>query len=446
MTAQNTLFGPEAITLSAFNQRIASVVNSTPSLQRQWVIAETSDVRVARGHCYLELVEKDDAGNTVARMGAVIWASVYQRIAGEFKAVTGQDFATGMKVMVCMTFNFHPQYGNKAVISAINPEFTMGDMARKRKEIIDALTREGVVDNNKALPLTAVPQRIAVISAAGAAGYGDFINQLNANAYGLKFYSVLYEAAMQGANTVPSVLDALDNVEHNARHFDCVVIIRGGGASSELNSFDDLTLARRVATFPLKVVVGIGHERDTTVLDYVAGVRVKTPTAAAEFLIGRGADALAHLEQLRNDIVSLVRDTLSLEREHLSRYASLIPATAQRITDTARLRLDGYMLAIPQAVATHVNAQNTRLDHITQLVTTTASQALLTAHMQLQALNDKVTLLSPRNILNRGYSLTTMGGKFVTSATQLNAGDVITTHFKDGAALTRVGTIKLNNK
>ncbi len=446
MAEQDTLFGPEAITLSAFNKRIADVVNSAPSLQRQWVIAETSDVRLSRGHCYLELIEKDEAGNTVARMGAVIWANAYGKIAGDFKAITGQDFATGMKVMVCMTFNFHPQYGNKAVIGAINPEFTMGDMARKRKEIIDTLTREGVINNNKLLPLTAVPQRIAVISAAGAAGYGDFMNQLASNAYGLKFYTVLYEAAMQGANTAPSVMAALDRVEQSAQHFDCVVIIRGGGASSDLNSFDDLALARRVATFPLTVIVGIGHERDTTVLDDVAGVRVKTPTAAAEFLIGRGTDALAHLEQLRNDIVSNVRDILAHEREHLSRYGSLIPATAQRLVDTARTRLDSHVRAIPQAIATHLNAQNTRLDHITQLVTTTATQALLTATMQLQALDDKVALLSPRNILNRGYSLTTLGGKFITSATQLKAGDVITTHFKDGAASTQVGTIKLNKQ
>lgn len=442
MDDKQALLGPEPISLSAFNQRVADTVNRQPSLQRQWVVAETADVRVARGHCYLELIEKDPADNIVARMGAVIWASAYAKIAAQFKAVTGQDFAAGMKVMVCMTFNFHIQYGNKAVIGDVNPEYTIGDMARKRKEIIDRLTREGIINANKQVAMALVPQRIAVISSAGAAGYGDFMNQLENNSYSLKFYTHLFEATMQGNNTVPTVLAALQRVANNRNNFDCVVIIRGGGATSELNSFDNYDLARAVALFPLPVVVGIGHERDITVLDDVAGVRVKTPTAAAEFLIGKGCDALAHLDELRNLVVNNVRDIVSREREHLSYYGSLIPATAQRLVATARTRLENYVLAIPQAVTTHINASRTLLAHDAELMRSAVTQALATAHLQLTALADKVLLLSPRNILNRGYSLTTVDGKFVTSVDQLQPGDNITTHFKDGAVSTQVQTIK----
>ena len=198
MPTDQSLFSntPQAITLSALNNRIADAVNADPGLHRQWVTAETSDVRVSRGHCYLELIEKDDQERTVARLSAIIWASAFAGIAARFKAVTGQDFASGMKVMVCVTVNFHPQFGLKAVIGDIIPEFTLGDMARQRQEIIKRLTVEGIIDRNKQLPWTLVPQRIAVISSETAAGYGDFMNQLENNAYGLKFYTHLFTAVL----------------------------------------------------------------------------------------------------------------------------------------------------------------------------------------------------------------------------------------------------------
>lgn len=435
MPGQQDLFANEqrpSVKLSEFNARIAQAVNADPLLHRQWVVAETSDVRVSRGHCYLELIERDEQERTVARLGAVIWASTYYALAAKFKDATGQDFANGMKVMVCITVNFHGQYGMKAVIGDIDPNYTLGDMARLRKEIIDRLTREQIIDRNKQLPWDIVPQRIAIISSATAAGYGDFMNQLEGNAYGLKFYTHLFTAVLQGNNTVPSVLDALRQVEQHKEHFDCLVVIRGGGASSELNSFDNYDLARTIALFPIPVIVGIGHERDVTVLDYVAAMRVKTPTAAAEFLIGRGVDALARLDELRNLVVNNAREIVSREREHMSYYSSIIPATAQRIVSTAGTRLDNFLSAIPQAVNTLINAQSTRLDHTTEVMKTAVNQSLLTAQMQLQALDDKVALLSPRNILNRGYSLTMCNGKYITSSTQLNPGDVVTTHLKQG--------------
>lgn len=423
---------PKGITLSELNARICDAVNRAPMLQRQWVVAETVDVRVSRGHCYLELIEKDDQERTVARMGAVIWASAYTGLAAKFKNATGQDFATGMKVLVCVTVNYHVQYGMKVVIGDIDPNYTLGDMARRRQEIIAQLTQEGIIDSNKQLPLTTVPQRIAVISSATAAGYGDFMNQLENNAYGLKFYTHLFPAIMQGNDTVPSVLKAIERAQANADNLDCLVIIRGGGATSELNSFDNYDLARAVALFPIPVIVGIGHERDTTVLDDVAGVRVKTPTAAAEFLIGRGTDALARLEEVRNLVVNNAREMLSREREHLSYFGSFIPATAQRIVSTARTRLDNYLNIIPQATKTLLAAQTTHLDHTSEVMKTAVRQAMLTAQMQLQGLDDKVTLLSPRNILKRGYSITMCNGKYISDASQLKPGDVVTTHLKDG--------------
>ncbi len=281
-----------ALSLSQLNRRVADALSMAP-LQNVWVVAELSDLRISHGHCYVELMEKDaDTGTVTARLRAVMWASVFPRLNAEFMAGTGRRLESGLKVMVCGTVSYHAAYGISFVISAIDPSYTMGEAERRRREIIDRLTKEGVLDLNRSLEWPDVPSRIAIISARGAAGYGDFIHQLFTNASHLRFSTTLFEAMMQGDRTSPSVIAALEEIAMRADDFDCVVIIRGGGATSDLLAFDDYALANNVAQFPLPVVIGIGHERDITVLDYVANMRVKTPTAAAEWLIARGDTAL----------------------------------------------------------------------------------------------------------------------------------------------------------
>ncbi|MBQ7689601.1 MAG: exodeoxyribonuclease VII large subunit [Muribaculaceae bacterium] len=433
----------QSLTLTAFNARIKDTLNTRRDLQHQWVQAETSDVQLRRGHCYMELIEKHpDTGATRARISAVVWANVFNGLNARFKRVTGQDFATGMKVLVCVTATFHEQYGLKVVVSDINPEFTLGDMARQRQEIIDRLTREGIIEKNRQLPWPLVPQRIAVVSAPGAAGYGDFMNQLANNAYGLQFYTCLFAATMQGVNTVPSVLSALYRIKSHINKFDCVVVIRGGGSPIDLNSFDNYDLAANIAQFPIPVIVGIGHERDVTVLDYVAAVRVKTPTAAAELLIQRGCEALSHLNDLCNAIVSSVRDQLAHSREQLAYFTSLIPAAARRVLDTSRLRIEGFATTIPLTAASRLTAERTRLQHHSERIGEAVTQHLLRQHMRIDALTDKVMLLSPRNILNRGYSLTMLNGKYITSTDQLTPGDTITVHLRQGKARATVTELK----
>ena len=353
------------LTLLELNHLVRQTAELTLS-NEYWVEAELSECRESRGHCYMELIEQDpDKGDTVARVQAVMWAGAYNRLAAQFQKVTGQAFASGMKVMVCVTATFHQIFGMKLVINDINPEFTLGDMQRQRQEILDRLKREGIIDMNKTLTWPRAPQRIAVVSASGAAGYGDFINQLNNNAYHLPFYTCLFTAAMQGANTVPSVLQALDRINSHIDLFDCVVVIRGGGSTSDLNSFDNYDLAAAIAQFPIPVIVGIGHERDVTVLDYVAAMRVKTPTAAAEWLIQRGSAELAHITELGNTIVAAVRETLGHSREQLTYYTSLIPATARRLIDTSKLRLDHYSERILETVDQHLLRQHTPLETLT---------------------------------------------------------------------------------
>ncbi len=430
----NNLFDtPTAIKLSQYNARIKHAVAYAPDLQGQWVLAETSDVAVRRGHCYLELVEKDpNSGMTVARVGAVIWANTFASLSARFQSVTGNSFGTGMKVMVRVNANFHEQYGLKLIITDINPEFTLGDMERQRREILNRLANEGLIERNRRLPWPDVPQRIAVISAAGAAGYGDFTDQLANNPYGLQYYTCLFQAMMQGVNTVPSVLSALDRIEQVIDLFDCVVIIRGGGSTTDLNSFDNYDLARRIAEFAIPVIVGIGHERDVTVLDYVAAMRVKTPTAAAEWLIGRGTDALVHLAELRTTVVSTARDMVSRYREQLVYYNSLIPSAARRIVDTSRLRLSHLASTIPQVASNRLSGERTRLSHHLDTIQATLAIQLERQRQHLVALTDKVTLLSPDNTLSRGYALVSCDGKVVTDASQLRAGNHITVRLRDG--------------
>ena len=424
---------PQGMTLSEFNARIERQVNGVPSLQNQWVIAETSDLRLNRsGHCYTELIEKDDRGTTIAKIGAAIWAGTYRDLYNKFLRSTGQVLATGMKVMVKVTVNFHSLYGMKVVINDIDPNYTLGDMARQRQEIINRLTAEGIIDLNKELPWPEVPQRIAIISAEGAAGYGDFMNQLTGNPYGLQFYTCLFNAVMQGAQTVPTVMAAMDRINRHIDLFDCVVIIRGGGATSELNSFDNYDLASYVANFPIPVIVGIGHERDVTVLDYVAALRVKTPTAAAETLIQRGTTALAHLDELQDAVVTAVRDTVGQAREHLAFFTTMIPAAARHLIDTNRIRLGNHAKNIPFAAQGLIVNQRTRLERAVERMGDAASRALQREQQRLVALGDKATLLSPVNTLQRGYSLVRLGDKCVTAADQLHSGDQITVQFATG--------------
>ena len=428
---QGTSKSPNTITLQEFNNRIKRLL-ADPSVMNCWVVAETTDVRINQ-HCYLQLLEKNPkTGATVAKIKAIIWGSQFRFLTARFKQVTGRDIGNDMKIMVCLSVNYSPQYGLTVVINDINPEFTLGDMERQRQEILNRLNQEGIIGQNKTVPVPPVLQRIAIVSAAGAAGYGDFMKQLTDNKYGVCFYPCLFQATMQGVKTVPTVLAALDKVEQNQHLFDCVVIIRGGGGTEELNSFDNYDLARRVATFPLPVIVGIGHERDITVLDYVAGIRVKTPTAAAEHIILQAANALAHIGDLSNQVVSIARDYIARAKEQLSYYAGNLPIMAQRIIDTNTLRLQNFIQNIPLHVQRRIESENAQLARQKDAIKNAVAQVKMKETMRLEALGDKIELLSPRKVMARGYTLTTCEGKIMTDAAQLDAGKLVTIHFRDG--------------
>lgn len=421
-----------ALTLLEFNRRVARLMQHE-SVQRCWIVAETSDVRVSGGHCYLELVQKDpDRGTTVARSRAVIWANRYAYLRHSFESETGQAFGSGLKVMVEVSVNFHEQYGYSLLISAINPTYTIGDMARQRLEILRRLKEEGIIDMNRQLPWPEVAQRVAVVSAAGAAGYGDFVDQLHRNSSGIKFYTCLFPAVMQGVNTVPSIIAALERINAHADLFDCVVIIRGGGTTSELNAFDNYDLAVHVANFPLPVISGIGHDRDNTVLDAVASVRVKTPTAAAAWLIDRAEGALSTLNALSDAVVEVARQMLTASRQQLAYFSSTIPLQAQNIVVRHRARLQSFAGAIPVHASGRIAAGRRDLAFIYQNVQQVLLRRLERELQRVDSLSKQVDLLSPERVLRRGYSLTLKDGRVVTDASCLRRGDVLTSRFDSG--------------
>ncbi len=435
--------GSKAISLHEFNNRIKRLLNDR-SVQNCWIVADLSDVAIRGGHCYLELVEKNQSGATVAKVRGIIWAGRVQYVRSKFLAVTGQDLKSGLKVMVEASVNYHEQYGLSVIITDIDPSYTIGDMERLRREILGKLQKEGVIDMNKQLPMPTVPQRIAVVSAAGAAGYGDFTNQLHNNTYGLQFYTCLFPAIMQGANTSPSIIAALERIADNLHLFDCVVIIRGGGSTSDLNSFDDYNLAANVAQFPLPVIVGIGHERDVTVLDYVAAIRVKTPTAAAEWLITRGVEALNRLDQLTTGITDTIRQYLNAASQQLGYYSGNIPIIVSGRLERNRMRLSHLVEMIPTTTSGRISTANERLKATHAAIAQAKAQAMLREQLRLKAIGEKIEILSPQNTLRRGYSITRVNGHAVSNATEIKPNDTVTTMLANGSFTSKV--LETNNK
>ncbi len=377
-----------------------------------WVQAELSDVRTnSTGHCYLEFVQKDPrSNNLIAKARGTIWSNVFRLLKPYFEEATGQAFVSGIKVLVQVSVNFHELYGFSLTVQDIDPTYTLGDMARRRREILNQLEEDGVLTLNKELAMPCLPQRIAVISSSTAAGYGDFCHQLENNPRGFYFHTELFPALMQGDRVEESVLSALDKVNARLAEFDVIVIIRGGGATSDLSGFDTYLLAAACAQFPLPIITGIGHERDDTVLDSVAHTRVKTPTAAAEFLIDCMNTAADELEVLAARLQEGVRNLLSQEHRKLSAYKNRIPSAAYRRISDGKLALLTARRDIVQAVTSSLSRHRHRLELLQQ----------------------RMADASPEKQLARGYSITLKDGKAVKNVDELQVDDEIVTRLYQG--------------
>lgn len=404
-----------------------------------WVQAELSDVRTNySGHCYLEFVQKDPRGNAlVAKARGMIWSNIYGMLKPYFERETGQTFTSGIKVLVKVTVDFHELYGYSLTVVDIDPAYTLGDMARRRKEIIRRLEEEGVLTLNKELEMPLLPQRVAVISSATAAGYGDFCNQLLNNSDGLVFYPHLFAAVMQGDKVEASVIAALNAIYKEVDRWDVVVIIRGGGATSDLSGFDTYDLAANCAQFPLPIITGIGHERDDTVIDMVSHTRVKTPTAAAEFLINRMRETASDLERHISYFHQTIPERIAHSKERLEQWVARIPSRVQMRLQHERFRQERMAVRMNTAWQTRFLREEYRL-RLEQRLATAIEARLQRERHRLQLAQSQVEAASPELLLKRGYSLTLKDGKAVTDASALHPGDVLTTRVAKGEFKSKV--------
>ena len=399
-----------------------------------WVQAELSDVRTnSTGHCYLEFIEKNPiTGQLVARARGSIWAKTFRMLKPYFEMETGQMFASGLKVLVKVSVEFHELYGYSLTVLDIDPAYTLGDMLRKRMEIIRQLKEEGVFTLNKELPFPVLPKRIAVITSPTAAGYEDFLNQLANNKAGYPFYPKLFPALMQGERTEESVIAALDRIYHHIDCFDVVVIIRGGGSTSDLNSFDSYLLAANCAQFPLPVITGIGHERDDTILDMVAHTRMKTPTAVAEFLIGRMDAAAEELEDLQQEVSELVSTILLKQKNFLQLLGARLPVIVTNRIERNRSFLQMAGNKLPASASAMLLRRRSTLESLQMQLQNRAALRLAEGTRFIQLTEQFIKMASPDYVLKRGYSLSLKDGKIIKHATDLNPGDELVTRFADG--------------
>ncbi len=427
------VMGNEPLTLLELNSLVKQSIR-TCLPDEYWVRAELSDVRYnVAGHCYVEFIQKSGRGDSlVAKARGTIWSNIFSLLRPYFEETTGQRFTAGIKVLVKVNVEFHELYGYSLTVLDIDPAYTLGDMAKRRREILKKLEEEGVLNLNKELSIPMLPQRVAVISSPTAAGYGDFSNQIINNSRGYQFFTSLFPAIMQGDRVEETVIEALNKINEERDNFDVVVIIRGGGATSDLSGFDTYELAANCAQFPLPIITGIGHERDDTIIDIVANTRVKTPTAAAALLIEKMDIAANTLHECHNSIMSGVENILDFEVKRLEQLKrEVFDSVSDRIKDE-RHRWQKLSMIISSSFARMNVSEQNRIERIKDKLSVSAKSFLVREKHKLEILEHNISNSSPKNILKRGYSLTLSNGKVVRDKDSVNDGDELTTLLYDG--------------
>jgi len=401
----------ESISLFELNNAVKTLLKES-FCEGFWVRAEISDVKENfNHHCFLELVEKEeDTGEVIARQRATIWANTYRIIKPYFAEQTGENLKAGMKILVFCSLEMHENYGLSLSITDIEPSFTIGEIALQKTKIINQLTQEGIINMNKSLPFPALPQRVAVISSKTAAGYEDFLHQLNNNAFGYKFYVKLFEALMQGQQTEISIIEQLDKIYENIQLFDIVVIIRGGGATADLSAFDNYNIAAHCAQFPLPIICGIGHQRDSSVLDEVSHASVKTPTAAAELLISK-------MQQQDDFVNSYAQKIINFSRQNIDNQKNI---------------LKEYSYQIPLMVLNLLKNNHQKIDYLSINLKSGTKKIFSAEKSKMEIAQKTIELLSPQTILKRGYTLTQKNGKTILSSKEISKGDKLNIIFVDG--------------
>lgn len=479
----------ERLSLSELNGEVKKVLSANFTAP-VWVIGEISEITIhSNGHCYLTLIEKGESEDRIiAQARATIWSYTFRMLRPYFETTTGQQLTDGIKVLLQVSVEFHEMYGFSLNVRNIDPTYTLGDQARKRREIIQRLTDEGVLTMNKELELPLVPQKIAIISSQSAAGYEDFMQQLTGNPRGFHFYTTLFPAVMQGNQAEQSIVDALDRIYPYEDFFDLVVIIRGGGSQVDLSCFDNYKVAYHITQFPLPVLTGIGHEKDDSIVDLVAHTRLKTPTAVAEFILEETGAFEERVNQLEQEAIELIEEHMKEKKEHLEELARELSLVVRsqlgnkkkelirrswRFQQEIKLSLKGSNYAIERKVqqmehlvGRYLFIRTQKIDQSVNLLDSTIQRGLLGSKRQLAAYLEKFSALSnrqlesekhkielagqkailsdPGNLLKRGYSITTFRGKRIHDLSILKNEELVKTYIYDGSILSRV--VEINQK
>lgn len=459
----------KGISLYQLNHQIKNILNDHFE-SNIWVIAEISELRYNQnGHCYMELVEKDEESDQIiAKARATIWSYTFRMLKPYFETTTGQKFSAGLKILVNVSIEFQEIYGYSINIKDIDPTYTLGDIARRRKEILARLEEEGVLEMNKELDFPEIPKCIAIISSPTAAGYEDFVDQLENNSFNYKFHHKLFPAIMQGNKAEESIIEALDRINEYEDVFDTVVIIRGGGSQADLNCFDNYWLAFNIAQFPLPVIAGIGHERDETIVDIVSHTRVKTPTAAAEFLIDCFDECREFHENLQEQFLAGVNEILldagermsfltnkfsPLVKQILERKSSQLQLANERLKHSGnqhirnhRFHLKEYQSVLQHGLSQRIAREKMTVDHLKSKVGIRVDHLIKNQKHELSLFEQSVKYLNPENILKKGYTLSLKDGKIIKDIGQLSEKDRIETRFRNGIVESEVVKIKKQRK
>lgn len=447
------------VTLSELNGLIQEVFEMN-FIEDIWLVAEIAELRVAgAGHCYLELVEKKGE-KIVARIRANIWSYQYQRIATDFFAATDSKLQKGMKVLLSVGISYHALYGISLVVKNIDPNYSLGDLERRKKEILDQLKKENLLSRNGSLSLELVPKRVAVISSETAAGYGDFLNQLTNNEESYIINSEIFPSVMQGEALGKSIITSLIKIHERIDDFDCVIILRGGGASLDLAGFDNYDLAKAVARFPLPVITGIGHERDDTVIDHVSFEKVKTPTAAAEFILSKFSDFESYYEGLREGLIYFTKERVVRNKVLVKDLSFSLKNSTQKKVEQERLKINRIGSELPHKGKAFIKSKSSNLIEIGNKISKGKAQLVAGESQKLNLLkqrliyapkkllnsksnhielyNKTLKLLHPDNVLKRGYALVYKADSIVTKSKDLKLEDEIIVKMKDGVIKSKI--------
>lgn len=445
----------EAISLSELTLLIKETIDVSFA-EFYTIVAEVNQFSVNySGHAYLQLVEKDPNSNSViANIRAMIWANKFRMIQAYFQSVTGSEISDGIKIMAKVEVNYHPVYGMGLVIHDIDPAYTLGDIEKRRQEIINQLEEDGIIEMNKSISFPIVPQRIAVISSATAAGYGDFLDHLNNNQFGYKFRHKLFKTVMQGDKTEKSIIDSLDNIFNEIDSFDIVVIIRGGGSKLDLSAFDSYDIALNIAQFPLPILTGIGHQRDLSIADIVSHKSLKTPTAVADFIVSKTNNFDIMLTEKFEHISDIITENISFNENKISLLRNELKSSASEYIHKKQIKLQEekqfLKFSTNNFLSKKVNKLNESKSTLSLMSKNKISEKIVETEQKYSVLknNIKHTLITeigklnvikakldshdPQHILNMGFSLTSQNGKIIKSINNLKSGDKIQTQFKDG--------------